>query len=123
MTHTTEEVKADCNIGFGWANQQFELHGSSMSSFGVADQDFLPIFVEMALMPSPTPVGQPLWVPGVLETKDGRGMRVYTTQQFLYSQRRMVLRSSHEPILIFNTYNTQHDTHRRNGSSCRWTAF
>ncbi|ELR18723.1 uncharacterized protein ACA1_395540 [Acanthamoeba castellanii str. Neff] len=68
----------------------FELHGSSMSSFGLADQNFLPIFVEMALMPSPTPVGQPLWVPGVLETKGGRGMRVYTTQQFLYSQRRMV---------------------------------
>jgi hypothetical protein len=35
------------------------------------------MFVEIALTPSPTPVGQPLGVTGVLDTKDGRSAGVH----------------------------------------------
>ncbi|ELR23992.1 fungal Zn(2)-Cys(6) binuclear cluster domain containing protein [Acanthamoeba castellanii str. Neff] len=68
----------------------FELHGSPIASFGFADQEFLPMFVEIALTPSPTPVGLPLGATGVFDTKDGRSVRVSTTHQVLYSQRQMV---------------------------------
>jgi hypothetical protein len=45
------------------------------------DQEFLPMLVQIALMPSPTPVGQPLWTTTMLDTKHGRSMRVSAQQQ------------------------------------------
>ncbi|ELR18715.1 uncharacterized protein ACA1_395460 [Acanthamoeba castellanii str. Neff] len=68
---------------------QFEMHGSPISSFGMVDQEFLPMLVQIVLMPSPTPVGQPLWTTTMLDTKHGRSMRVSTQQQYLFNQRRM----------------------------------
>ncbi len=77
------------------ANQQAEMVGFPKTSFHLVDPEFLPLIVQIALTPSPTPVSQPLWATGILDTKHGRSVRVSSQHQILFNQqRRTVQRSS-----------------------------
>jgi hypothetical protein len=66
------------------------MYGCPVSSFNVPDPETISTYVERRLMRSPTPVGEPFFVPCSFATKQGRGVRVLARHQLIYSQRRLV---------------------------------